>query len=119
MFTSANKPRSRYIRWLWIPLLLLLLPLLALLPIVLWNIFVLPTATVHYSKDAVQELRYIWNVQERIYKGRTLPGSAVIDHGFLFPDAEFFMESRPLSNRLSATAWNHPLKFRSPLLSIR
>ncbi|MCY1179770.1 hypothetical protein D9M73_201850 [compost metagenome] len=89
---SANKPRTRLLRWLWIPLLPLLLPLLALLPFVLWNILVLPTATVHYSKDAVQELRYIWNVQDRIYKGRMPPGSAVIDHGFLSPDDEFFME---------------------------
>ena len=92
MSIPVKKPRSRYIRWLWIPLLPLLLPLLALLPIVLWNIFVLPTATVHYSTDAVQELRYIWNVQDRIYRGRMPPGGAVIDHGFLFPDAEFFME---------------------------
>lgn len=90
--TSASKPRTRYMQWLWIPLLPLLLPLLALLPFVLWNIFVLPTATVHYSKDAVQELRYTWNVQDRIYRGRMSPGGVAIDHGFLSPDAEFFME---------------------------
>jgi hypothetical protein len=79
-------------RWLWIPLLPILLPLLVLLSVILWNIFVLPTATVHYSEDALQEVRYIWNVQDRIYKGRMPPGGVVIDHGFLFPDTEFFME---------------------------
>ena len=88
MSTSASKSRSRHWWWLWI----LLLPLLPLLLIVFWNTVVLPTATVHYPKDAVQELRYIWNVQDRIYKGRMSAGSAVSDHGFLSPDAEFFME---------------------------
>ncbi len=79
-------------RWLWIPLLPLLLPLLALQLIVFWQIIVLPTATVHYSKDAVQELRYTWNVQDRLYRGRMSPGGAVSDDGFLSPDAKFFME---------------------------
>lgn len=91
MLTSARR-RLRFFRWLWIPLLPLLLLLLVLLPVVLWNIFVLPTATVHYSSDALQELRYIWNVQDRIYKGRMPAGGVVVDHGFLFPDDEFFME---------------------------
>ena len=97
MSTSASKPRTRYTRWLWIPLLPLLLPLLVLmlvlvLPILLWNIYVLPTATVHYSKHGVEELRLIWNVQHRIYKGGMPPGSSTRDHGFLFPDEKFFME---------------------------
>ena len=70
----------------------LLLPLLVLQLMVLWNIYVLPTATVHYPKDAVKELRYTWNVQDRIYRARMSPGGVVSDHGFLFPDAEFFME---------------------------
>lgn len=90
--TSVNKPRTRYIKWLWIPLLPLLLPLLVLLLIVLWQIIVLPTAIVHYSKNGVDELRFIWNVQHRIYKGGLPPGGSTRDHGFLFPDEKFFME---------------------------
>lgn len=90
--TFANKSRSRYVRWLWIPLLPLLLPLLVILLIVLWRIIVLPTATVHYSKNGVDELRFIWNVQHRIYKGDLPPGSSTRDHGVLFPDEKFFME---------------------------
>jgi len=90
--STPKKPRSRYIRWLWIPLLPLLLPLLVLLLIVLWRIIVLPTATVHYSKNGADELRFIWNVQHRIYKGGLPPGSSTRDHGSLFPDEKFFME---------------------------
>ena len=55
-------------------------------------IIVLPAATVHYSKNGVDELRFIWNVQHRIYKGRLPPGSSTRDYGFLFPDEKFFME---------------------------
>lgn len=90
--TSVNKPRSRYTGWLWIPLFSLLLPLLVLQLIALWNTYVLPTATVNYSKDAERGLRYTWNVQDRIYRGRMSPGGATSDHGYLFPDTEFFME---------------------------
>lgn len=86
------RPYFRYIRWLWIPLVPLLLPVLIFFPIFIWNSFVLPIATVHYSQDALHELQYIWNVQDRIYKGRVFAGSVVVDHGFLFPDPEFFME---------------------------
>ncbi|WP_347907662.1 hypothetical protein [Pseudomonas grandcourensis] len=90
--TSVSKPRSRYIKWLWIPLLPLLLLLLVLLLIVLWRIIVLPTAIVHYSKNGVDELRFIWSVQHRIYKGGLPSGSSTRDHGVLFPGEKFFME---------------------------
>ncbi|MNC54356.1 hypothetical protein D3C75_1038350 [compost metagenome] len=92
MCTSVNKSRLCYIRWLWILLLPLLIPLLVFLIIVLWRIIVLPASTVHYSKNGVDELRFIWNVQHRIYKGRLPPGSSTRDYGFLFPDEKFFME---------------------------
>lgn len=88
----VNKSRSRYLRWLWVPILPLLLPLLVLQLMALWNVYVLPSATVNYSKDAVKGLRYTWNVQDRIYRGRMSPGGSVSDHGYLYPDAEFFME---------------------------
>jgi hypothetical protein len=90
--TSVNKPWARYLGWIWIPLLPLLLPLLVLQLIALWEIYVLPTATVHYSKEALQGIRYTWNVQDRIYRGRIPPGSTTSEHGFVSPDAEFFME---------------------------
>lgn len=82
--TIASKPRTRHMRWLWIPLL----PLLA---IVFWGAAV-PTVTVHYSNEGREEFRYIWNVQHRIYKGRMLPGGGTFDYGPLFPDDKFFME---------------------------
>lgn len=84
MSISASKARTRYIRWLWIPLL----PVLAF---VFWR-SALPTATVHYHKNGQEELRYVWNVKDRIYKGRFAPGSSVTDKGLLSPDSEFFME---------------------------
>lgn len=52
----------------------------------------LPTVTVHYPKEGREELRYVWNVKDRIYRGRMPPGSSVSDNGFLFPNSEFFME---------------------------
>ncbi|UVM48253.1 hypothetical protein LOY38_17790 [Pseudomonas sp. B21-015] len=84
MSTSASKARRRYIRWFWIPLL----PLLAF---VLWR-SALPTATVHYSKDGREELRYVWSVKDQIYRGRFSSGGSVSDKGLVSPDDEFFME---------------------------
>ena len=57
-----------------------------------WNIYVLPSATVNYSKDAEREIRFTWNVQDRIYRGRMSSGAATTDHGYLFPNSDFFME---------------------------
>jgi hypothetical protein len=56
-----------------------------------WDI-ALPTVTIHYSENGREELRYIWNVQHRIYKGGMQPGGGTADNGFLFPDDDFFME---------------------------
>lgn len=70
-------------RWLWIPFVFLV--------ITHWDIG-LPAVTIHYSKDANGELKYIWNVQHRIFKGRMQPGGGTRDYGFLFPDDKFFME---------------------------
>lgn len=83
MSTNASKPRPRYMRWIWIPVVFL--------AISHWDI-AFPTVTVHYSKEGHQEFRYIWNVKDRIYKGGMLPGGGAVDNGFLFPDDEFFME---------------------------
>ncbi len=47
---------------------------------------------VHYAKSGKGELKYIWNVQNRIYKGRMKPGGGTSDTGFIFPDDKFFME---------------------------
>ncbi|CAI8890677.1 hypothetical protein EMIT0P258_60150 [Pseudomonas sp. IT-P258] len=78
--TTASKSRRRYKRWLWIPVVFL--------AITHWDI-ALPTVTVHYSEDARGELKYIWNVQDRIFKGRMQPGGGTRDYGFLFPDENF------------------------------
>lgn len=65
--------------------------LLPLLAFVFWR-GALPAVTVHYHKEGQEELRYVWNVKDRIFKGRFAPGSSVTDKGFLSPDREFFME---------------------------
>ncbi|ETD37631.1 hypothetical protein HKW95_11010 [Pseudomonas chlororaphis subsp. aurantiaca] len=51
-----------------------------------------PTVTVHYAENGKEELKYIWNVQHRIYKGRMQPGGGTSDNGFIFPDEDFFMQ---------------------------
>ncbi|MBP5078109.1 hypothetical protein HUS84_29925 [Pseudomonas chlororaphis] len=85
MSTSAGKSRSGC---LW----LLLIPLVPL-AIFLGRIAVLPSATVHYPKDGNEELKYIWNVQHRIYKGILPPGGAITDYGHLIPGEDFFIEA--------------------------
>jgi hypothetical protein len=57
-----------------------------------WDI-ALPTVTIHYSENGREELRYIWNVQDRIYKGGMQPGGGTVDNGFLFPDDNFLWRS--------------------------
>lgn len=84
MSTFVSKARIWRMRWLWI----LLLPLLMF---VIWR-SALPTVIVHYAKDGQEELRYIWNVHDRIYKGGMLPGGGAMDSSVLFPREEFFME---------------------------
>lgn len=102
----AKKSLLRHIRWLWIPLTLLLLPLLVVFLIALWRVAILPVATVHYSKNGEDELRFIWNVQHRIYKGGMFPGSSTRDYGFLFPDDRFFMEISWWSENIRAHCVN-------------
>jgi hypothetical protein len=81
--TSVSKSRRWRKRWLWM--------LVVSLIITQWDI-IFPTVTVHYSQEAKEELKYIWNVQHRIFKGRMQPGGGTRDYGFLFPDERFFME---------------------------
>lgn len=83
MSTTAANAQKSYKRWLWI--------LFVFLVITQWDVG-LPAVTIHYSKDAKEELKYIWNVQDRIFKGRMQPGGGTRDYGFLFPDDKFFME---------------------------
>lgn len=100
MSTSVNESRLARWRWLWGPLLILVLLPLALVALVLvvlftiafWQGLILPGATIHYPKEAKEELRSIWNVQHRIYKGGVSPGSSTSDYGHLFPDENFFMQ---------------------------
>lgn len=73
----------RHLWWVWIPLA----PLLWLS----WTSLVLPTATLHYPASADHDLRYIWNVQHRIYKGELPPGASTSDRGVLFTRDDFFM----------------------------
>lgn len=82
--TPVNKVRKRYLHWLWI----LFLPLLIF---IVWR-SALPTVIAHYPEDGREELRYVWNVQDRIYRGKLSPGSRTGNTGFLSPADEFFME---------------------------
>ncbi|MNC38845.1 hypothetical protein D3C75_874740 [compost metagenome] len=50
-----------------------------------------PRVIVHYSKEATEQIRLIWNTQHRIYKERIIPGQATADTGHIFPDKDFFM----------------------------
>lgn len=81
--TTVSKRRTWLIRVLWIPVVYF--------AITHWDI-ALPTVNVHYSKAGQNEFRYIWNVQDRIYKGGMRPGGGAMDNGFFLPDDEFFME---------------------------
>lgn len=90
VLTNVSKSRTWLMRILWIPVVYLV--------ITHWHI-ALPTVNVHYSKAGRDEFRYIWNVQDRIYKGGMLPGGGAMDNGVLFPDDEFFMEFSWWSNK--------------------
>jgi hypothetical protein len=81
--THADKGPSGCTWLLYIPLL----------PIVFFVVqtFFEPTVTVHYAENGKEELKYIWNVQHRIYKGQMRPGGGTSDKGFIFPDEDFFM----------------------------
>jgi hypothetical protein len=79
----ASETIKRCSRWLWIPVVFF--------AITHWDI-ALPTVTIHYTKHAKEEIKYIWNVQHRIFKGQMKPGGGTRDYGFLFPSEKFFME---------------------------
>jgi hypothetical protein len=80
---SATKYKKWYRSWVWVPVVFLV--------ITNWDI-ALPTVNIYYPEDAKGELKYIWNVQDRVFKGRMQPGGGTRDYGFLFPDEKFFME---------------------------
>jgi hypothetical protein len=79
----TNNTQKRFIKWRHIPLI----PVVAF---ILWPATILGVS-VHYPKEAQEELSYIWNVQHRIYKGQMTPGGGTFDTGFLFPNDDFFM----------------------------
>lgn len=66
----AGTRRPWSLKLLWIPLLFGL--------VTHWDI-ALPRMNVHYSQAGRDELRYIWNVQDRIDKGGMLPGGGATD----------------------------------------
>ena len=50
------------------------------------------SVTVRYPAEGEGEIRYIWNVQDEIYKGGMKPGGVAYDVGHLFPGDDYFME---------------------------
>lgn len=63
-------------------------------PIAFWYVAT-PTVTVHYSKDATENLGVVWNTDNRIYRsgrGGLHPGETSMDFGHIFPGEGFFME---------------------------
>ncbi|CRL47746.1 hypothetical protein PSHI_07860 [Pseudomonas sp. URMO17WK12:I11] len=67
---------------------------LMLSPFAFWYVAT-PTVTVHYSKEATENLGVVWNTENRIYRsgrGGLYPGETSMDFGHIFPDEGFFME---------------------------
>lgn len=63
-------------------------------PFAFWYVAT-PTVTVHYSKEATENLGVVWNTENRIYRsgrGGLYPGETSMDFGHIFPDEGFFME---------------------------
>ncbi len=61
-----------------------------ILPALFWYVAI-PVVRVHYSKEATDELRVIWNTQHNIHKEGMLPGQGTYDIGHIFPNDKFFM----------------------------
>jgi hypothetical protein len=61
-----------------------------LLPLLFWYAAT-PVVRVHYSEEATEELRLIWNTQHNIHKEGILPGQITFDTGHIFPNKNFFM----------------------------
>lgn len=79
---SANKPKTKYGRWV---LLLLLIA-----PFVFWYV-ASPVVAVNFSPNGKEEFRYIWNTQHSIYKGDMPAGGVAVETGHIFPNKDFFM----------------------------
>ncbi|MGE1152307.1 hypothetical protein [Pseudomonas kitaguniensis] len=71
--------KARYLCLLFLVVLLLV-----------WN-FATPGVIIHYSKDAKDELRLIWDTHDQVTRQRMLPGEATSERGHIFPDENFFM----------------------------
>ncbi|MEB2517047.1 hypothetical protein SOP85_16585 [Pseudomonas sp. YuFO20] len=57
------------------------------------RLFHLAVAVARLSASIASFLNTLtWNVQDRMYRGRMSLGGSVSDHGYLYPDTEFFME---------------------------
>ncbi|WP_392397425.1 hypothetical protein [Pseudomonas coronafaciens] len=61
-----------------------------ILPALFWYVAI-PVVRVHYSKEATDELRVIWNIQHNIHKEGMLPGQGTYDIGHIFPNDKSFM----------------------------
>lgn len=81
---SATNPSKAFKRRLWI----FIVPAVALC---LWDA-ARPGVSIYYSLEGREEFSYIWNVQDRISKGKMSPGGGSFDSGFMFPNEDFFME---------------------------
>lgn len=57
---------------------------------IFWYI-ALPRVHVYYSDSANSQLDFVWNTQNRIYRGEILPGGVTADSGHIFPDEKFTM----------------------------
>ena len=53
---------------------------------------VFPSVTVSYPAEGKGDIRYIWNVQDEIYKGGMKPGGGAYEVGSVFSGADYFME---------------------------
>ncbi|WP_243244453.1 hypothetical protein [Pseudomonas maioricensis] len=79
---SADKP---WYRSFWLMTLITLLGLFTF-----WYV-ALPRVHVYYSEQGSSQLDFVWNTQNRIYRGEIRPGGVTADAGHIFPDEEFLM----------------------------
>jgi hypothetical protein len=79
---NVNKP---WYRSIWRMTLITLLSLFTF-----WYV-ALPRVHVYYSDKGIGQLDFVWNTQNRIYRGEIAPGGVTADSGHIFPDKEFSM----------------------------
>jgi hypothetical protein len=51
----------------------------------------MPRTTLHFNENGIDEIRYRWVTDDRVYRGTLTPGEKTTEPGALFPADAFFM----------------------------